>query len=123
MDKPRVSKIFDIPPYYYFESGNDYSGSKNLNQFNYKVEYGKENLTLAWNALLRKGNHRNRANISKQCRRFSRNDSLFGRNLSKRTGITKTGSEDFPLHCRFRIKSFHSYRVLSTRSTFIMFVE
>ena len=22
MDKPRVSKIFDIPPYYYFESGN-----------------------------------------------------------------------------------------------------
>ena len=37
--------------------------------------------------------------------------------------LTKTGSEDFPLHCRFRIKSFHSYRVLSTRSTFIMFVE
>ena len=46
MDKPRVSKIFDIPPYYYFESGNDYSGSKNLNQFNYKVEYGKERLLL-----------------------------------------------------------------------------
>ena len=46
MDKPRVSKIFDIPPYYYFESGNDYSGSKNLNQFNYKVEYGKENSIL-----------------------------------------------------------------------------
>ena len=66
MDKPRVSKIFDIPPYYYFESGNDYSGSKNLNQFNYKVEYnkdtpigymeveyGKENLTLKiWHGML-----------------------------------------------------------------------
>ena len=110
MDKPRDSNIFDIHPYYYFESGNDYSGSKNLNQFNYKVEYGKENLTLKiWHGML--------------CSEKATIDSLFGRNLSKRTVITKTGSEDFPLHCRFRIKSFHSYRVLSTRSTFIMFVE
>lgn len=46
MEKPRVSKIFDIPQFYYFQSGNDFSGSKNQNQFNFKILYGKEELTL-----------------------------------------------------------------------------
>lgn len=38
-----VSKIFDIPQYYYFEAGNDYVGS--LNGLNFKIKYG-ENLTI-----------------------------------------------------------------------------
>ncbi len=33
MDKPRVSKIFDIPPYYYFESGNELANFVALTYF------------------------------------------------------------------------------------------
>jgi hypothetical protein len=53
MRKNPVSKIFDIPQFYYFQSGNHFSGSQNQNQFNYKILYGKENLTLQiWHGLL-----------------------------------------------------------------------
>ncbi len=53
MEKPRVSKIFDIPQFHYFQSGNDFSGSKEHNQFNFKILYGKENLTLKiWYGML-----------------------------------------------------------------------
>ncbi len=42
-----VSKIFDIPKYYYFQSGNDYSGSKG--DFNYKIITSSENIKcLTW---------------------------------------------------------------------------
>lgn len=107
MDKPRVSKIFDIPPYYYFESGNDYSGSKNLNQFNYKVEYGKENLTLKiWHGMLcsEKATIEIEQTYPNNAEGFQEMIHFFRRNLSKRTSITKIGSEDFPLHCRSYIK-------------------
>ena len=33
-----VSEIFEIPKYYYFESGNDFSGSKD--DFSYKIHNG-----------------------------------------------------------------------------------
>lgn len=32
---PSVSEIFEIPKFYYFDSGNDYSGS--LGDFSYKI--------------------------------------------------------------------------------------
>lgn len=35
-----ISKIFDIPKYYYFEAGNDYIGS--LNGFNFKIQTGED---------------------------------------------------------------------------------
>lgn len=35
-----ISKIFDIPKYYYFEAGNQYIGS--LNGFNFKIETGTD---------------------------------------------------------------------------------
>ena len=40
--KTSVSKIFEVPKFYYFESKNDYSGS--VGDFAYKIKYG-ENLT------------------------------------------------------------------------------
>jgi hypothetical protein len=45
-----ASEIFDIPKYYYFESGNDYSGSKG--DFAYKI-INKDNLKcLTWHGRL-----------------------------------------------------------------------
>lgn len=53
MEKPRVSKIFDIPQFYYFQNGNDFSGSKNQNYFNFKILYDKEELTLKiWHGMI-----------------------------------------------------------------------
>ncbi|MCI1269938.1 MAG: hypothetical protein LKG21_08645 [Ruminococcus sp.] len=45
-----VSKIFDIPKYYYFQSGNDYSGSKDT--FSYKIKYGEKLKCLTWHGRL-----------------------------------------------------------------------
>jgi len=46
-----VSEIFDIPKYYYFQSGNDYSGSKG--DFSYKIIMSPENLKcLTWHGKL-----------------------------------------------------------------------
>lgn len=45
-----ASEIFDIPKFYYFESGNDYSGSKG--DFSYKIK-NSDNLTcLTWHGKL-----------------------------------------------------------------------
>ncbi|MDD6345580.1 MAG: hypothetical protein PUA51_05105 [Oscillospiraceae bacterium] len=46
-----VSKIFDIPKYYYFQSGNDYSGSKG--DFSYKIITSSDNIKcLTWHGKL-----------------------------------------------------------------------
>ena len=44
------SKIFDIPGYYYFGSGNDYSGS--LGDFSYKIKNGDTLKALIWHGRL-----------------------------------------------------------------------
>ncbi len=41
-----VSEIFEIPKYYYFQSGNNYSGSKG--NFSYKIINGEKLELLAW---------------------------------------------------------------------------
>lgn len=42
-----VSDIFDIPDFYYFDSGNDYSGSRG--EFAYKIKTEKEKITcMTW---------------------------------------------------------------------------
>lgn len=41
-----VSEIFDIPKFYYFQSGNDYSGSKG--DFSYKVITSDTMKCLTW---------------------------------------------------------------------------
>lgn len=43
---PSVSKIFEIPKFYYFDSGNDYSGS--LNDFSYKIITKEKFRALTW---------------------------------------------------------------------------
>lgn len=46
-----VSEIFDIPKYYYFYSGNDYSGSKG--DFSYKIITSEDNIKcLTWHGRL-----------------------------------------------------------------------
>ena len=45
-----VSKIFDIPKFYYFDSGNDYSGSRD--DFSYKVITGETLKCLTWHGRL-----------------------------------------------------------------------
>lgn len=45
-----VSEIFDIPKYYYFDSGNDYSGSKG--NFSYKIKNGEKLTCLTWHGKL-----------------------------------------------------------------------
>ncbi len=45
-----VSKIFQIPKFYYFESGNDYSGSKN--EFAYKIINGEVLKCITWHGKL-----------------------------------------------------------------------
>lgn len=47
---PSVSDIFEIPKFYYFESGNDYSGSKG--DFAYKILNGEKLKALAWHGRL-----------------------------------------------------------------------
>lgn len=45
-----VSKIFDIPKFYYFNSGNDYSGSKD--DFSYKVITADKLKAMTWHGKL-----------------------------------------------------------------------
>ena len=45
-----VSEIFDIPKYYYFESGNDYSGSKG--EFSYKIVNSDKLKCMTWHGRL-----------------------------------------------------------------------
>ena len=46
-----VSTIFDIPKFYYFQSGNSYSGSHG--NFTYKIENNGDNLKcLTWHGRL-----------------------------------------------------------------------
>ena len=45
-----VSEIFEIPKFYYFESGNDFSGSKG--DFSYKICNGDVLKCMAWHGRL-----------------------------------------------------------------------
>ncbi|MCD7810471.1 MAG: hypothetical protein LUG91_01270 [Ruminococcus sp.] len=45
-----VSEIFEIPKFYYFESGNDYSGSKG--EFAYKIANGEKFKCMTWHGRL-----------------------------------------------------------------------
>ncbi len=45
-----VSQIFDIPKFYYFDSGNDYSGSKG--DFAYKIVTGEKLTCRTWHGRL-----------------------------------------------------------------------
>lgn len=47
---PSVSEVFEIPKFYYFDSGNDYSGSKN--NFSYKVVTGEKLKAMVWHGRL-----------------------------------------------------------------------
>ena len=50
MANTSVSEIFDIPKFYYFDSGNDYSGSKG--DFSYKVITGDTLKCMTWHGRL-----------------------------------------------------------------------
>ncbi|MCR5708329.1 MAG: hypothetical protein K6G82_08655 [Ruminococcus sp.] len=50
LSKTSVSTLFDIPKFYYFDSGNDYSGS--LGDFAYKVYTGETLRVLTWHGRL-----------------------------------------------------------------------
>ncbi|MBR2284382.1 MAG: hypothetical protein IJ874_08195 [Ruminococcus sp.] len=45
-----VSEIFEIPKFFYFESGNDYSGSKG--DFSYKIVNGEKLHCMTWHGRL-----------------------------------------------------------------------
>lgn len=45
-----VSEIFEIPKFYYFQSGNNYSGSKG--DFSYKIVNGESLKCLTWHGRL-----------------------------------------------------------------------
>ncbi|MBO4523632.1 hypothetical protein [Ruminococcus sp.] len=45
-----VSEIFEIPKFYYFESGNDFSGSKG--DFAYKICNGEKLKCMTWHGRL-----------------------------------------------------------------------
>lgn len=45
-----VSEIFEIPKFYYFESGNDFSGSKD--DFAYKIANGEKLKCMTWHGRL-----------------------------------------------------------------------
>jgi len=48
--KTSASKIFEIPKFYYFESGNDYSGS--MGDFAYKIINSNNLKCLTWHGKL-----------------------------------------------------------------------
>ncbi len=50
LNKVSASKIFDIPKFYYFDSGNDYSGS--LNDFSYKIITQEKIKAMTWHGKL-----------------------------------------------------------------------
>ena len=45
-----VSEVFEIPKFYYFDSGNDYSGSKG--DFAYKIITGEKLKAMTWHGRL-----------------------------------------------------------------------
>lgn len=45
-----VSEIFEIPKFFYFESGNDFSGS--LKDFSYKISNGEKLHIMTWHGRL-----------------------------------------------------------------------
>ncbi|MBR6966934.1 MAG: hypothetical protein IKH78_00230 [Ruminococcus sp.] len=45
-----VSEIFEIPKFYYFESGNDFSGSRD--DFSYKIVNGEKLKCMTWHGKL-----------------------------------------------------------------------
>ena len=47
---PSVSEVFEIPKFYYFDSGNDYSGSKG--DFAYKIITGETLKCMTWHGRL-----------------------------------------------------------------------
>ncbi len=47
---PSVSQVFEIPGYYYFDAGNDFSGSKG--DFAYKIINGERFRAIAWHGRL-----------------------------------------------------------------------
>lgn len=51
MERTSASEIFDLRRFYYYKSGNIFTGS--LNNFNYKIIPDKENITvLIWHGAL-----------------------------------------------------------------------
>lgn len=50
LSKTSVSDLFDIPKFYYFDSGNDYSGS--LDDFAYKITTGETLKVKTWHGRL-----------------------------------------------------------------------
>lgn len=50
ISKTSVSKIFQIPKFYYFQSGNDYSGSRE--NFSYKIITSDTFKCLTWHGRL-----------------------------------------------------------------------
>lgn len=47
---PSVSEVFEIPKFYYFNSGNHYSGSKG--DFSYKIITGDSLKAMTWHGRL-----------------------------------------------------------------------
>ena len=47
---PSASTVFEIPNFYYFESENNYSGSKG--NFAYKIEIGERFRVMVWHGRL-----------------------------------------------------------------------
>lgn len=47
---PSVSKVFEIPKFYYFDSGNNFSGSKD--DFSYKIITGESLKAMTWHGRL-----------------------------------------------------------------------
>jgi hypothetical protein len=47
---PSASEIFEIPEYYYFEAGNDFSGS--MGDFAYKIINGEQLHVMTWHGRL-----------------------------------------------------------------------
>ncbi len=47
---PSVSSVFEIPKFYYFDCGNNYSGSKN--DFSYKIITSENLKAMTWHGRL-----------------------------------------------------------------------
>lgn len=51
MSASSISKYFDIPKFYYFESNNDFTGSRDQ-VFNYKIMHGDPLKIQIWHGLI-----------------------------------------------------------------------